>query len=284
MARVRRCSGSGRASSASRWGGNAVRAVGQLAALSGNLGRPGAGFLYLNGAESRGIDEDYVVAPGLARGEPEPVSHMDLVARLEDPARSRALICWNINIAASNPEQARLRARSRREDLFTVVVDLFETDTTDLADVVLPAASFLESDDLVASYFHLCLGAQVKAARTARPIAPEQRDLPPARRGDGLHRARAVRERPLGHRPPARPQRRRPRLRGARGASARSGRTASRGSSSPICASRRRAGGSSSPPTRAAADGHPRVPQPHADRAAGATGGCGCSRRPRVGR
>ena len=145
-------------------GGNAVRAVGQLAALSGNIGRPGAGFLYLNGAQSRGIDEDYVVAPGLARGAPESVSHMDLVESLSDPARSRALICWNINIAASNPEQARLRRSLGREDLFTIVADLFETDTTDLADVVLPAASFLESDDLVASYFHLCLGAQVKAA------------------------------------------------------------------------------------------------------------------------
>ena len=145
-------------------GGNAVRAVGQLAALSGNIGRPGTGFLYLNGARSRGIDEDYVVAPGLARGDPEPVSHMDLVSTLEDPSLSRALICWNINIAASNPEQARLRRALSREDLFTVVADLFETDTTDLADLILPATSFLESDDLVASYFHLCLGAQVKAA------------------------------------------------------------------------------------------------------------------------
>ena len=145
-------------------GGNAVRAVAQLAALSGNIGRPGTGFLYLNGAHSRGIDEDYIVAPSLAHGDPEPVSHMDLADTLEDPSRSRALLCWNINIAASNPEQARLRRALEREDLFTVVADLFQTDTTDLADVVLPAASFLESDDLVASYFHLSLGAQVKAA------------------------------------------------------------------------------------------------------------------------
>jgi anaerobic selenocysteine-containing dehydrogenase len=144
-------------------GGNAVRAVAQLAALSGNLGRPGAGLLYLNGTDSRGLDLGDVVGERLPDRSPPPISHMELCDWLEDPARSRALVAWNINIAASNPEQSRLRAALRREDLFTVAIDLFETDTTDLADVVLPAASFLECDDLVASYFHLSLSAQVAA-------------------------------------------------------------------------------------------------------------------------
>ena len=81
------------------------------------------------------------------------ISQMDLAATLEDPARAQALICWNINIAASNPQQERLRKALMREDLMTVVLDLFPTDTTDFADFVLPAASFLEFDDLVASYF-----------------------------------------------------------------------------------------------------------------------------------
>ncbi len=43
------------------------------------------------------------------------------------------------------------------------MLDLFPTDTTDFADFVLPAASFLEFDDLVAGYFHLAVSAQVKA-------------------------------------------------------------------------------------------------------------------------
>jgi anaerobic selenocysteine-containing dehydrogenase len=145
-------------------GGNAVRAVAQLAALSGNVGQPGTGFLYLNGAGNRMLDEDYVAGAHVPASPPEPISHMDLADWLEDPRHSRALLCWNINIAASNPEQARLRRALTRADLFTVAIDLFATDTTDLADVVLPAASFLESDDLVASYFHLSLSAQVKAA------------------------------------------------------------------------------------------------------------------------
>lgn len=144
-------------------GGNAVRAVALLPAVSGNLGKPGTGLLYLNGAGNRSIDEDYIAGAELARSAPEPVSHMELAARLEDSARSRALFCWNINIAASNPEQGRLRRALEREDLFTVVVDLFATDTTDFADIVLPAASFLECDDLVASYFHRSVSAQVKA-------------------------------------------------------------------------------------------------------------------------
>jgi len=153
-------------------GGNAVRAVAQLAALSGNVGKPGTGFLYLNGAGNRMLDEDYVAGAHLPGSPPDPISHMDLAACLEDPQRARALLCWNINIAASNPEQARLRRALMRTDLFTVAIDLFATDTTDLADVVLPAASFLESDDLVASYFHLSLSAQVKAVESLGQSLP----------------------------------------------------------------------------------------------------------------
>ncbi|HWX09102.1 MAG TPA: molybdopterin-dependent oxidoreductase, partial [Gaiellaceae bacterium] len=146
-----------------RTGGNVVRACALLPAVTGNLGKPGAGFLYLNGTESRRIDEDYLAAVHLRRDAPDAISHMDLAASLEDRERSEALFCWNINIAASNPDQARLHAALRRDDLLTVAVDLFPTDTTDFADYVLPAASFLECDDLVASYFHLTLSAQVKA-------------------------------------------------------------------------------------------------------------------------
>jgi anaerobic selenocysteine-containing dehydrogenase len=146
-----------------RHGGNVIRACALLPALTGNLGKPGAGFLYLNGTESRRIDEDYLMASHLGPETPPPISHMELVGCLDDPGRSQALFCWNINIAASNPQQQRLHNALRREDLLTVAIDLFATDTTDFADYVLPAASFLEFDDLVASYFNLTLSAQVKA-------------------------------------------------------------------------------------------------------------------------
>jgi anaerobic selenocysteine-containing dehydrogenase len=155
-----------------RYGGNAIRACSLLPAATGNLGRPGAGFLYLNGTDSRGIDEDYLAAPHLGPEAPAPISHMELVDCLEDPTRSQALFTWNINIAASNPQQQRLHEALRREDLLTIAVDLFSTDTTDLADYVLPAASFLEFDDLVASYFQLTLSAQVKATEPLGEALP----------------------------------------------------------------------------------------------------------------
>jgi anaerobic selenocysteine-containing dehydrogenase len=153
-------------------GGNVMRAVAALPAVSGNLGRRGAGVLYLNG-DYRGIDGDYLVASHLA-DPPPPVSQMDLAAILEDPTRAQALVCWNINPAASNPDQQRLRRALQREDLFTVALDVFPTDTTDLADMVLPAAGFLEFDDLVAPYFNLTLSAQVKAMEPPGEALPNQ--------------------------------------------------------------------------------------------------------------
>src|SRR5579859_1185541 len=59
-------------------GGNAVRAVGLLPVISGNLGKPGTGLLYLNGAGNRRIDEDYLAGTELSRGAPEPITHMEL--------------------------------------------------------------------------------------------------------------------------------------------------------------------------------------------------------------
>lgn len=158
-------------------GGNVIRACSLLPAVTGNVGKPGAGLLYLNwnfNAPYRYLDDAYLTASHLAAGTAPRISHMDLAACLEDPARSRALIAWNINIAASNPQQARLRRALAREDLLTVVLDLFPTDTTDFADFVLPAASFLEFDDLVAGYFHLSLSAQVKVMEPLGEALPNQ--------------------------------------------------------------------------------------------------------------
>jgi anaerobic selenocysteine-containing dehydrogenase len=56
----------------------------------------------------------------------------------------------------------------------TVVVDLFQTDTADFADYVLPAASFLEFDDLVSGYFNLTLSAQAKAMEPMGEALPNQ--------------------------------------------------------------------------------------------------------------
>ena len=154
-------------------GGNVMRACSLLPAVTGNLGKPGAGFLYLNWFNARGVDEAYLTAAHLSQTVPS-ISHMDLAACLADRERSQALVCWNMNVAASGPRQQQLRQALRREDLFTVVLDLFQTDTADFADIVLPAASFLEFDDLFAPYFQLMLSAQVKATEPLGESLPNQ--------------------------------------------------------------------------------------------------------------
>jgi anaerobic selenocysteine-containing dehydrogenase len=153
-------------------GGNVMRACALLPALTGNLGKPGAGFLYLNGNLSqRGMDEAYLSGAHLAEAwrrdagaaaAPSAVSHMDLADVLEDRQRSQALFVWNMNPLGSCPNQERLRHALQRDDLFMVAADIFPTDSTALADYVLPAASFLEFDDIVAPYFNMSLAAQAK--------------------------------------------------------------------------------------------------------------------------
>ncbi len=67
----------------------------------------------------------------------------------------RALCVYNSNPAAVCPDQSRVLAGLRREDLFTVVLEQFPTDTVDYADVVLPATTQLEHWDIHGSYGHL---------------------------------------------------------------------------------------------------------------------------------
>ena len=149
-----------------------MRSVALLPPATGNIGKLGAGFLYLNGWDTRGVDGGYLSASHL-NVEPRSVSHMDLAGQLEG-SETKALFTWNNNIAASSPEQKRLRKALTRDDLLQVTVDLFQTDTADYADFVLPAASFLEFDDVVMSYFNHSLSAQVGAIRSPGQALPNQ--------------------------------------------------------------------------------------------------------------
>ena len=128
---------------------------------------------------------------------------MDLAADLNDPKKVQALFTWNNNIVASSPGTKAIRQGLAREDLFTVVADLFMTDTAVYADYVLPAASFLEFDDLIFPYFHDTVSAQVKAAEPHGQSLPNQEIFRRLAAGHGLQRARAVRERCVHDRAPA---------------------------------------------------------------------------------
>lgn len=155
------------------FGGNAMRAVGLLPAATGNIGTYGSGFLYLNGWDTRGIDAAYLSGAALNHDPAPAISHMDLASHLEK-SDTKALVTWNNNIAASSPDQRRLRRALECEDLFQVTIDLFKTDTAAYADYVLPAASFLEFDDIVMSYFNHTISAQTSAQPPIGEALPNQ--------------------------------------------------------------------------------------------------------------
>ena len=156
-------------------GANVMRAVGLLPALTGNIGKPGAGICYLNVAAALlGADFDELAGASLVNGDVPKVNHIGLASELEDTERFGALFSWNTNPLASAADQDRLQRALTRDDLFTVVVDCFATDTADHADIVLPAAGFLEFDDLTFSYMSPIVGAQRKVREPLGEALPNQ--------------------------------------------------------------------------------------------------------------
>ncbi len=156
-------------------GGNCMRAVGLLPAMTGNIGKAGAGICYMTMTPALlGLDFDALAGAQLATAEPLSVSHMDFADQLADTEKFKSLLVWNTNPVASAPNQARLQSALQRDDLFTVVIDCFQTDSADYADIVLPAASFLEFNDLTFSYFHLNIGVQSKAREPLGEALPNQ--------------------------------------------------------------------------------------------------------------
>src|SRR5207237_4539305 len=67
----------------------------------------------------------------------------------------KAMVVYNSNPGAIAPDQMAVKRGLRREDLFTVVLEQFQTDTADHADVLLPATTQLEHEDLHRAYGHL---------------------------------------------------------------------------------------------------------------------------------
>jgi anaerobic selenocysteine-containing dehydrogenase len=82
-----------------------------------------------------------------------------------DAPRVQALVVYNSNPGSIAPNQNLVLAGMRREDLFTVVLEQFQTDTADHADILLPSTTFLEHTDLYLAYGHYYL-------QLARPALP----------------------------------------------------------------------------------------------------------------
>ena len=156
-------------------GGNIMRAAGLLPALTGNIGKPGAGIYYINRVtEMAGIDGDYLEGASLRTRPGKTVKALELADRLLDPHEFGAFLVWNTNPLASSANLHKLRQACSRGDLFMVAIDVFMTDTARYADIVLPAASFLEFDDLTAGYFNLNIGVQSKAIEPLGDALPNQ--------------------------------------------------------------------------------------------------------------
>lgn len=163
-----------------RNGGSAVAAVLALPAVAGKFDVRGGGYTL---SQSGAYAFDRAAATALAPGEiPETRTvNMNRVGEaltgsadpggLSGPPVS-VLFVYNCNPLMSLPDQERVRRGLLREDLFTVVFDPVSTDTARYADVVLPATTFLEHDDLSNGYGALALQRVVPVVPPAGEARP----------------------------------------------------------------------------------------------------------------
>ena len=143
-----------------RGGGNAVRAVACLPALVGAW-RHRAGGLLLSSSGHFPVQRTALHRPDLLAGRTPRLLNMisigDDLQRDTSPAfgpRIEALIVYNSNPVAVAPDSGQVVKGFEREDLFTVVLEHFQTDTADYADFILPATTQLEHWDVHAAYGH----------------------------------------------------------------------------------------------------------------------------------
>jgi len=143
-----------------RGGGNAVRAIACLPALTGAW-RHRAGGVLLSSSGAFPYDDDALERPDLRQGPAPRTINMstigdDLLRTNPETGRAlvEALVVYNSNPVAVAPESGRVVQGFAREDLFTVVLEHFQTDTADYADYLLPATTQLEHWDVHGSYGH----------------------------------------------------------------------------------------------------------------------------------
>jgi anaerobic selenocysteine-containing dehydrogenase len=143
-----------------RGGGNAARAIACLPALIGAW-RHRAGGVLLSSSGQFPVDKAALQRPQLLAGKTPRTINMitignDLLAETS-PAfgpKIEALIVYNSNPVAVAPESGKVVQGFEREDLFTVVLEHFQTDTADYADYLLPATTQLEHWDTHSAYGH----------------------------------------------------------------------------------------------------------------------------------
>ena len=154
--------------------GMAVRTLACLPAVVGAWRDAGGGVL-LSTSATFPVDSKALERPDLVPAGTRTLNMSEIGRLLNDPSLAppvKALFVYNSNPVAVAPDQESVRRGFAREDLFVVVHDLFQTDTVDFADVVLPATTTLETYDVHKAYGHLYLSLSRPA------IAPVGQSLP----------------------------------------------------------------------------------------------------------
>ena len=151
-------------------GATAVRTIALLPALIGSWKEIGGG-LQLSTSHAHQLNRAGVERADLQRlalGREARLVNMSrlggALTEMDDPP-VKAIVVYNSNPAAVAPNQNAVLRGFSREDLFTVVLEQFQTDTADYADVLLPVTTFLENTDLYVAYGHYHL-------QMARPAVP----------------------------------------------------------------------------------------------------------------
>jgi anaerobic selenocysteine-containing dehydrogenase len=146
----------------SEGGGMATRSIAMLPCIIGSLKEVGGG-LHLSTSGAFGLNNDALRRPDLKpedRQRPPRLVNMvrlgEALNMLSDPP-VKALFVYNSNPAAVCPNHNEVVRGLKRPDLFAVVHEQFFTDTTDYADIVLPATTFFEHKDLQTAYGHYYL-------------------------------------------------------------------------------------------------------------------------------
>lgn len=150
-------------------GGAAVRAIAALPALTGSWREPGGG-LQLSTSQAFQFNRDALEMPELQTQSPlgreARIVNMAEIGKALTASENppiHALVVYNSNPAAIAPNQNLVLRGLARQDLFTVVLEQFQTDTADYADILLPSTTFLEHTDLYLAYGHYYL-------QLARPV------------------------------------------------------------------------------------------------------------------
>jgi anaerobic selenocysteine-containing dehydrogenase len=155
-----------------------MRALITLLALTGNIGKPGAGWIYANLQSSifNSVREPLALYPPDADDVPirVSVSTARLGPEMLEQRDPELKVAWveRGNPVTQNPQTSKVLDAFRALD-FRVVVDQFLTDTAREADIVLPAKTMFEQTDVIGAYWHPYIQIKAKLIEPPGEVRPE---------------------------------------------------------------------------------------------------------------